>query len=76
MENRDELPVIEITIDENYFERKHEEAVEKQYARIPEALCAINFGFFRMDIGRKECSKGHLFVNSLSKFCHICGEER
>jgi hypothetical protein len=65
---------ISIEISERTFAVQELRRQQAEMNRIPEWILAPPFRI--LDTGRVSCRQGHLFVNALSRFCHICGEAR
>jgi len=69
-----EIVVVEIDRSPEAFLRRELDQQQAEIARLPEWILAPEFR--RVERGRKWCHNGHLFVNALSKFCHVCGDVR
>lgn len=69
-----EIPVVDIIVTEATFVQQELRQRQAEMSRIPEWL--LHPHYRSIDYGRRECSQRHLFVNSHSRYCHICGEAR
>jgi hypothetical protein len=69
-----DIEVIVVDATDEGFARREFFKTQRELNRIPEWMLAEEMRI--KDTGRTECSKRHLFVNAMSKFCHICGEAR